>query len=103
MRKFFLIVAVVLGSKGFALLPPLAQSIKEIKAIVGDKRLYNSFEPGEVIQDIIRLEEGYLILTTHYEMVVGVRYNHSTSARVGPARFQLEFHNPRRIPNGHRS
>lgn len=96
MKKILVCLAIFLSCKGFAILPPMAQSIREMKAILDDSRLYDSFGAGEVIRQMIRLKEGYLVITNHYEMVVGVRYQRD-QRHIGPTPFKLEFHSPRSL------
>ena len=70
MKKLFLIFLV---STGFAALPPLAQSTKEIQALLADANFYKSLGSAEIIKEIVRNETGYLVVTQHYTMQVDVQ------------------------------
>jgi hypothetical protein len=91
MAQFFLLFIV---SSGFALLPPLAQSAREMQAILSDPRLYESLSSAEVIQEVMRNEAGYLVVTQNYTLQVDLRTISREPKNYGPARFELEFHLP---------
>jgi len=90
--KFFFIACFVATGALQAVLPPLAQSAREIKALVSDPKLYEILGSPEVIQGIIRTETGYDVQTQHYRLRVDVRY--LPSAMPGPAQFEFEFYQP---------
>ncbi len=83
----------LIAAAGFSALPPLAQSIKEMQAILADSRLYHSLGSPEMIQEFVRTEEGYLITTQHYTLQVNVKYLRGQH-RIGPVQFELEFDEP---------
>lgn len=83
-----------LASSSFALLPPLAQSSREIKALLTDAEFYDSLGSPEVVLDISRNDKGYLVVTQHYSMQVDVHYIVADQKFCGPAHFQFEFHRP---------
>jgi hypothetical protein len=88
-------IFVLVASTTFAVLPPLAQSTKEMQAILSDAQFYSSLGSAEVIKDIMRTEQGYLVLTQHYAMLVDVVYEKNTDQKwVGPVKFHLKFHPP---------
>lgn len=87
---FFICIASASGL--FAVLPPLAQSSKEIKAILNDSQLYKDLGSGQVIQEIVRTEDGYVVRTQDYKLDVDVEYQ--PQSRPGPAQFTLHFHEP---------
>ena len=92
MKKMILIL---LASTTYAALPPLAQSTREIQAILADSQFYSSLGSAEMIKEIIRTEKGYLVVTQHYSMHVDIKYGgHSEPRVIGPARFELEFQKP---------
>lgn len=76
-----------------AVLPPLAESAREIKALVSDPKLYELLGSPEIILSILRTETGYAVKTQHYDLQVDVHYLHS-EAMAGPARFEFLFHEP---------
>lgn len=88
-------IFVFLASTTFGLLPPLSQSTRELRELINDPRLYENLGGSEIIQKIIRTENGYLVVTQNYEMAVDVHYQRREERRIGPAQFELEFQAPR--------
>lgn len=78
----------------FAALPPLAQSQREIQALLTDPHLQEGLGSAESIQEVIRTETGYVVMTQNYSMRVDVIYGETT--RPGPVPFQLQFHPPQK-------
>ena len=97
MKKFFF---VLVAATGFSALPPLAQSTREIQALLTDTQFYESLGSSELIKDIIRNDRGYLIITQNYAMQVDVQYGGGEVKMVGPAKFSLEFHQPIDVRTG---
>lgn len=91
MRK---IILLLLASTSFAALPPLAQSTRELQALLSDSQLYSNLGSAEIIQDIIRTDHGYLVLTQNYAMRVDVKYGSEEQKKMGPVPFQMEYHLP---------
>lgn len=76
----------------FPALPPLAQSAREIQALLADTQLQTSLGSGEGIEQIMRTPTGYAVITRHYTLRVDVEY--LPAARPGPAPFQFHFNDP---------
>lgn len=91
MKKIFF---VLLASTTFAALPPLAQSTRELQALLSDGKFYESLGSAEPIKDIIRTDKGYLVLTQNYAMRVDVKYGGGDRKIIGPVHFELEFNPP---------
>lgn len=73
-----------------ALLPPLYEGIREIKAILEDPELSQELTSGEVIEAIEKNDKGYEIQTNRSRLQVDV---HALPVdHPGPAQFELEFH-----------
>ncbi len=70
----------------FGLLSPFAQSQREIQAILEN---CSAIPAGEVVQSIARTEGGYIVITTHYTLQVGVAY--FPNKHPGPVPFELYF------------
>lgn len=94
MKKLFFILATFLmfGFKGYGVLPPFAEDIREIQAILCDPQLYNSFASSEILQKIEKDESGFLLTASHHTMQVNVIY--IPQDLIGPAQFRLEFQSP---------
>ncbi len=90
--KKFLLLALVLSGSVYAALPPFAQSAREIDAIVTDPDLYELLGSAEMIEQIIKTDGGFAVISTHYYLRVDVEY--LPSRLVGPASFQLRFGQP---------
>lgn len=91
MKKFCL-PFLFLATSAFSALPPLAQSIKEIQAILADSKFYSSLGSAEIINEIVRNDGGYLISTQNYTMQVNV--NNNQNGGIGPVKFSLDFQEP---------
>ena len=89
MKKIIFIIAFLFLSKGFAILSPYYQSIKEIDTILSDKKLYDEFGSSEAITDIKKVKEGYVISSQKYTLLVEVIY--IPQKIIGPAKFELKF------------
>ncbi|MDE3045482.1 MAG: hypothetical protein KGJ02_02405 [Verrucomicrobiota bacterium] len=96
MRKFLLLLFVA-ASALQAALPPLAQSTREIKAILSAPELHTLLGSAESIQSIRRTPTGYVLSTQHYLLQVDIYYNQE-QVRPGPVPFQLTFHMPTPFP-----
>lgn len=88
MKKILIFLLLLTSQAVFAALPPLNQSIQEIKQILESKEL--NFPNSEKIQKIIAKDNGYLLITANHKVFVEVRYLPQT--RPGPQRFELIFH-----------
>lgn len=91
MTKTMLAILLASSSMAFAALPPLAQSEREIKAILDSHETYQLLGGAEPIDQIVRTENGYLLITAHKELLVDIHY---LPAKIGPAEFELSFHPP---------
>lgn len=80
------------GNMAFAALPPLAQSSREIQAILESPETYKLLGGVERIDQIVRCEKGYLVLTKHKELFIDICY--LCTGKIGPAEFELKFHEP---------
>jgi hypothetical protein len=90
MRKALLAFVLLASSPISAALPPLAQSSREIKAILESRELYQILGGAEPIEQIARTENGYLVVTAHKELLVDIHY--VASNKIGPREFELYFH-----------
>ena len=84
----FLLGAMVSGN-AFAALPPLWQGVNEIKAILEDQQLSNVIPSGDVILKIIKIRDGYLVVTNKRKAFVKVNYEQNQQP--GPVKFKIEF------------
>lgn len=71
-------------------LPPLAQNISELKAVISDDGM-NKLGMAEIIEYIRKTDSGYTIETTNKKMNVDVIYS---SKEIGPVKFDLQFSEP---------
>lgn len=75
---------------GFAALPPLYQSAKELKTILDSSELADELSSGDVIESIDRNESGYEVRTQRAQLQVDVIYQPQDMP--GPVPFKLHFH-----------
>ena len=77
------------STQAYAALPPLAQSSREIQAILESPQTYNLLGGADPIEQIDRTNTGYLIATKNKQLQVDVHY--LRNGKIGPAQFELEF------------
>jgi hypothetical protein len=92
MKIVCFIILAGIGS-AFAALPPLAQSTREMQALLSDPHMQGWLGSAEPIQSIIRMQNGYLIMTQNYAMRVDINYG-GEDRLIGPVPFTLEFSQP---------
>lgn len=91
MKKFALCALLFITSSipAFGLLPPLAEAIVEIKAILNSPELTKNLSSGEVFDAITKTDTGFLIVTNRSRLAVDVIYQ--PTGIPGPAKFSLKF------------
>lgn len=90
--KKLLVLALILTGTAFAVLPPCAQSLREIEAIVSDPELYQLLGGAESVQGIFKTNGGYAVFTQNCFLKVDIKY--LPTQRIGPAAFELRFSQP---------
>jgi hypothetical protein len=91
-KKGLLLGMLFASQAAFAALPPLAQGNREIQAILQSQETYSLLGGAERIEQIIRTENGYLLITARKELLVEIKY--IPTDKIGPAAFELVFHHP---------
>ena len=91
MKKYCLPLLLAAASL-FGALPPLAQSSREIQALLSDSQMQTLLGGAEWVQEIVRTETGYVVMTQNYLLRVDVEY--LRAGRPGPVPFQLHFQDP---------
>lgn len=71
------------------LLSPLSQELVELKTLLQDPALEQLVGSGEIIQEIKKTENGYVLTTSKQKVFVNVNY--TPINRPGPAQFKLSF------------
>lgn len=72
-----------------ALLPPAWEGVAELKAILNEKELANYLDSGDILQEVSKTEEGWLITTNR--SYIAVRIIPLPQMQPGPEKFKLEF------------
>jgi len=90
MKKLIFIFLLIFNIKIFAVLPPFYQSKEEIEAIISDPRLAEKLDSSELILEIKKIDEGYLITTNKSKLKVEIIY--LPQKTFGPSLFELKFH-----------
>ena len=83
---------VILAIHLLGALPPLAQSAREIESLMRDSQIQILLGSGEGIEEVIRAESGYVILTKSRMLRVDIEY--TEQARPGPLNYKFHFHKP---------
>jgi hypothetical protein len=92
MKKILIVLCLFIAQSAFALLPPAAQSIDELRVIINDNELGQRLGYAEPIEQIVKTESGYLILTPSKQLEVSVLYI-PNKKKIGPAQFNIKFQN----------
>lgn len=100
MKKLLIVLFLLIAQSSFAILPPGAQSIDELKTIINDRELGKQLGYAEPIEQIVKTNGGYMILTPSKQLQVNVIYIQSPTKRIGPAEFEINFHEA--MPRGGR-
>lgn len=90
MKALFIVAGLMSITSVFAALPPLYQSVKELKAILEDPELANELTSGEVIESIEKNESGYEVRSNRSHLQIDVHYK--PQSMPGPVAFDLQFH-----------
>lgn len=72
-----------------AILPPLYQTSKELRALLEPERLGKALPDGEPILEIRKNKDGFEIVTPRYHVQANVIYKQT--GRPGPAQFEIQF------------
>jgi hypothetical protein len=98
MKKiFFLLFACLHFSTAYSILPPLYQSLEEIRAITQNQELQNYLPEGMPILEIKKVQTGYLLTTRDLQLFVEIKYLPATG--LGPQQFKMIFHQPTKMKN----
>ncbi|MEI6531795.1 MAG: hypothetical protein WCN87_03135 [Chlamydiota bacterium] len=91
MKRVFLLLTLICSLPLMAVLPPLAQSLREIKALAQDPELYSLLGSAEMIENITKTSTGYLITGSSKQVAATISYLPATKGRVGPASFEFTY------------
>lgn len=80
----------VLNASSFAALPPLHQSVREIKAILESSEVIQKLGSGRTITNINHKRNFYIVTAEDCLLQVDIRYVSSPVIEPGPAKFNLE-------------
>lgn len=94
MKKLLLLISayVVFNGVAFGALPPLWQNVAEIKAILNDPKLGEFLSSADIIHEIKKSPQGWVIVTQREELSVEVVYQ--AASHPGPVPFTLIFRSP---------
>lgn len=92
LKKTFTLVAgmVLMAQMSYAVLPPLAQQLAELRAIFASTEM-DRLGMAEMIENIEKTETGYLIKSTNKKMEVDIIH---LPSGIGPVKFDLNFKEP---------
>lgn len=95
MKKLFCVgifISLMACQQAFALLPPLAQSVSEMRALLSSPEISQNLKSSEKILQIQRTDSAFVITTNASQMTVEIDYQ--PSSRPGPQEFKFTFHPP---------
>lgn len=90
MKRIFLALAVASSLSAMAALPPLGNSLRELRALIQDAEFYKTVSSAEIIENITKTDYGYFVTTTHKQIEVHILYS-EVKGRLGPAPFTLTY------------
>jgi hypothetical protein len=76
--------------QSFYALPPSAQRIREMRALLTDLSLWSLLGPNQTIQKIEKTENGYRVAADSFSLEVKILYKQD-GRRIGPADFEFVF------------
>lgn len=88
----FTFLAVFQISSAWSVLPPLYTTLDQFKAVVNDEQLPKKLDSGEAILAIVRIQDGFKIVTNKHRLIVDVVPEKTD--KIGPMKFHLVFHDP---------
>lgn len=91
-KMLFSLMFLLFSFQAFAVLPPFYHVTNEIKAILDDPMLHEKLGSAQMIQEIKRVDSGYLITTQDYSLQVSVEY--VPTELIGTGKFVLHFAEP---------
>ncbi len=83
-----------IASQTFGALPPLYQSLKELKAVLESPELSNKLTSADYIEEIRRTDEGFLIKTNKH--TIQAKLVVEPQGMPGPTKFHVIFEEPKR-------
>lgn len=91
MKKLFMtsLALVAFQPLMYGMLPPLWKDVAELKAILNDSQLGSHLSSGDVIYEIKRFDNSWIITTNHGK--VEVKVNYQKQEMPGKGEFNLEF------------
>ncbi len=84
-----ILLALLLAANAFAVLPPFAEAERELKEILNHPELHEFIPYGDVFEEIVKTEAGYLIKTNKREVRVVIHYKENS--KIGPTEFSIEL------------
>lgn len=91
MKKICFTAFLLIASQGFCILSPLNQSIREMNAVLDSFEL-RKLNQSEEIQEIIRTDSGFVVLTN--DSVINISITYDSKTLIGPRQFNLHFEDP---------
>ena len=88
-KLFTIALSTLLCSSAFCALPPMPQSLREIKEILSHDFLRSDEMTTETIWQIQKVENGYVLETNHF--IIPVEIIPLRQEKIGPAPFQVHF------------
>ncbi|NDE82117.1 MAG: hypothetical protein EB051_00670, partial [Chlamydiia bacterium] len=88
-RKTLYTLPFLMAAASHAALPPMPQSIREIKSVLDDEFLKSSTMTGQAILELKRTQDGFLIETTDF--IIPVYLEKIPQKIMGPIQYRISF------------
>jgi hypothetical protein len=89
LRKTLYTLPFLMAAASHAALPPMPQSIREIKSVLDDEFLKSSAMTGQAILELKRTQDGFLIETTDF--IIPVYLEKIPQKIMGPIQYKISF------------
>ena len=89
LRNALYSLSFLMGTGSYAALPPMPQSIREIKSVLDDDFLKSSMMTGQAILALKRINDGFLIETTDF--LIPVYLEKIPQQIIGPIQYRVFF------------
>jgi hypothetical protein len=100
LKEFGVLFLTLVSFLYLAVLPPLAESTREIQALMKDSHLHQILTSAEVVEQVIRTEGGYLVLTQKRLVPIDIEYH--SQEKPGPLAFTFRVREPLFLSEPHR-
>ncbi len=90
MKGKYLIFFLLLSQAAFAALPPTAESMRRIKAVMESKEVYDKLGPVNWIKSVTETKDGYLLKSDKCSLEVTISNGQNKKGLIGPLPLEVK-------------